>query len=144
MKNDPFEIKPLEGCNWFAFGITGEEATTILGEPDEKDEMKEDGISSAIWYYDEKGLTLFFDEMEEDGVVLSGMEVENPEALLLGTKVFEMDENKIRAFAKDKNFGAEEVEAEEWGEKRLTFEDKLVDFYFDEAGALASISWGME
>lgn len=144
MKNDPFEIKPLEGCNWFAFGINAEEATAILGEPDEKDEMHEDDISSSIWYYDEKGLTLFFDEMEEDEIVLSGMEVEDPSALLYGKKVFEMDEAKIRAFVKEKSFGAEEVEAEEWGEKRLTYEDKLVDFYFDEAGALASISWGME
>jgi hypothetical protein len=43
---------------------------------------------------------------------------------------------------KENDFENYELETEVWGEKRLTFEDAMIDFYFDDK-QLSVISWGV-
>lgn len=144
MENSQIELLPLEGCNLFLFGASEKEVLTVLGEADEVESFEEDGINSAIWYYDEHGLSLFFDKLESGDMLMSGIEMEGTNLTLAGNVLFGSAVDEIKKIATVQEFGEEEMEEEEWGELRLSYEDKMVDFYFDENKKLVSISWGME
>lgn len=147
-KIEQIDVNPLVGCNLFAFGATAEEIISKIGEPDEVEEYTddEDGMeaNSAIWFYDSLGLTLFMDEDEPGELLLSGMESDNEKTILYGKNIIGLSEKEILSFGKEKNFGEMESQDEEWGEFRISFEDKVLDFYLDEKRKVVSVSWGME
>jgi len=144
MENSQIELLPLEGCSLFRFGASEKEVLTVLGEADEVESFEEDGINSAIWYYDEHGLSLFFDKLESGDMLMSGIEMEGTNLILAGHELFGKEIDAIKKIAAELEMGEEDMENEEWGETRLSYEDKMIDFYFDENGKLVSISWGME
>jgi hypothetical protein len=144
MEKTTIELLPLEGCNLFRFGTNEKEILTILGEADEMEAFEEEGISSAIWYYDELGMSLFFDKLDAGEMILSGIEMEENDLNLSGKKLFGKGIAAIQKIGKDLQLGEEDMEKEEWGETRLSYEEKMIDFYFDESDKLVSISWGME
>ncbi|MBN2727829.1 MAG: hypothetical protein JXR53_01255 [Bacteroidales bacterium] len=144
MEKTTIELLPLEGCNLFRFGTNEKEILTILGEADEMEAFEEEGISSAIWYYDELGMSLFFDKLDAGEMILSGIEMEENDLNLSGKKLFGKGIAAIQKIGKDLQLGEEDMEKEEWGETRLSYEEKMIDFYFDENDKLVSISWGME
>ena len=53
-----------------------------------------------------------------------------------------MNEKQIIELFKSKGINVFETEVHEWGEKRLTFDDTNIDFYF-EKNKLSSINYGM-
>lgn len=144
MEKTTIELLPLEGCNLFRFGTNEKEILTVLGEADEMEAFEEEGISSAIWYYDELGMSLFFDKLDAGEMILSGIEMEENDLSLSGKKLFGKGIAAIQKIGKDLQLGEEDMEKEEWGETRLSYEEKMIDFYFDESDKLVSISWGME
>ena len=144
MENSTIELLPLEGCSLFRFGANEKDILSVLGEADEVEAFEEEGISSAIWYYDEVGMSLFFDKLDAGEIIMSGIEMEGTNLTLAGKELFGKSVDEIKKMATVQEFGEEEMEEEEWGELRLSYEDKMVDFYFDENKKLVSISWGME
>ncbi|MDX9933304.1 MAG: hypothetical protein AB7V36_09715 [Bacteroidales bacterium] len=143
MKTEKILILPMEGCSLVRFGTSENDVINAIGEPDERENIDDEDYNSEIWYYDDKGITLFLDEMEDEGLLVSGIELED-ECELEGVSIMGKSIDEIKAIADKHKFGEADVEKEEWGEFRLSYEDKLLDFYFDENKKLISVSLGME
>lgn len=141
MKKLTMEIKPKEGLGELEFGDSSEKLTSILGEAEEMENIEdEDEFNTVILNYWEKGISAFFEGVEKS--VLSCFEVDDPDATLYGKKIFEMKKDEIISLMKEKGFKELETEMEENGEKRVSFEDGMIDFFFED-GELVAVNWGV-
>ena len=61
------------------------------------------------------------------------------EATLFGKKVFEMGEKEIVKLMVDNQYFEQDVDNEDWGERRVTFNEGNIDFYFDNDDLLSVI-----
>lgn len=104
----------------------------------ENDEADDPDVE--LWYYDDQSFSLFFEADAE--LRLTSIEINNPEAILFGKKIFEMSEDQIIALMQENGFSEMYTEDEEWGEKLLSFEDALIDFYF-EGEKLLTVNWSV-
>ncbi len=144
MKSEKIKILPMDGCSIIRFGASDNDVMNAIGEPDERENIDDEDYDSEIWYYDERGITLFLDEMEDEGLLVSVIELEGDNVELEGVSIMGKSIDEIKALADKHKYGEADVEKEEWGEFRLSYEDKLLDFYFDENKKLISVSLGME
>lgn len=134
------DIKPKIGLGNLLFGSTMTQVKATLGEPEETEHItEEEGFHTEVWHYWEAGVSVFFDE--DDNKLFSCAEVDNEEALLWGKPVFEMTEGEIIYLFKQHGFAEYDAEDHPWGEKRVSFDDILVDLYF-EKNKLVSINFG--
>lgn len=139
--DNKLEIKPLEGFGQIKFGEHVDDIIKIVGEPEETDEINNDDEFEALaCNYWEQGFTLFFEG--EENSIFTYIEVDNHNSILYGKKIFNLPEGEIIELMKSNGYKIVEVEEENWGEKRLTFDECLLDFYFDN-GKLNSVSWGI-
>lgn len=74
--------------------------------------------------------------------MLSCFETDNRETVLFGKKIFDMDEKQIIDLMKNEGLTQIDQEEEEWGEKRISFDEGLIDFYFQD-GKLVTVNWGV-
>jgi hypothetical protein len=72
---------------------------------------------------------------------LSCIETDCQEATLFGSKVFELGLDEIIELMRKNGYADYETEMEE-GEKRLSFEEGLIDFFFKDA-TLIAVNWGV-
>ena len=137
-----FTIEPLKGYGEIPFGMTLDEATKILGMPDfyeELSDMEETGNRSIYYEYEELETNIYFEGVTKS--VVACFETENMEATLYGEPVFDLTKEEIIDLMKEHGFKELEEEKED-DEQRLSFEDAMIDFFFDEDG-LAAVSWGV-
>jgi hypothetical protein len=135
------EIKPMKGINDLKFGVSTDEVKEFFGEPEEVEEVTDnEEYSTVIWHYWTKGLSIFFDD--ENNKLFSSVEVDNPLAVLWGKLVFQMNEKELIKLFKEQGYSEIDTENHEWGEKRVSFDDAMVDLYFED-GALQSINYGV-
>lgn len=136
-----YEIKLKEGIDTLNFGDTTAVIKEVLGSPNEiesLDNEMEEEMDTILWHYDELGLTVFFEEEE----VMTCLETDNENSTLFGKKVFGMAEKDLIKLMEDNGFKDYETEEEAWGERRVSFDEAMVDFYFVE-GKLTTIDWGV-
>lgn len=134
------EIVPGKGLYSLLFGASIAEVENQLGKPNEiafLDDIEEH--KSTVWHYWETGFSLFFDENNEHK--LSSVEIDNTESEMWGQKIFRLTETQILELFKSKGIIQHELEKEEWGETRITFDELNIDFYF-ENHKLVSINYG--
>ena len=137
-----FTIEPLKGYGEIPFGMTLDEATKILGMPDfyeELSDMEETGNRSIYYEYEELESNIYFEGVTKS--VVACFETENMEATLYGKPVFDLTKEEIIDLMKQHGFKELEEEKED-DEQRVSFEDAMIDFFFDEDG-LAAVSWGV-
>ena len=137
-----FTIMPLKGYGEIPFGMTLDDAVKKLGMPDfyeELSDMEETGNRSIYYEYDELETNIYFEGVTKS--VVACFETENMEATLYGEPVFDLTKEEIIDLMKKQGFKELEEETED-DELRVSFEDALVDFFFDEQG-LTAISWGV-
>lgn len=135
------EIKPKEGLGELKFGESSEKLISMLGEAEEMENIEdEDEFNTVILNYWDEGLSAFFEGKENS--VLSCFEVDNPDSTLFGKKVFKMNEKEIISLMKEKGYSDLDTEQEEGGEKRVSFEDGMIDFFFD-GNELVAVNWGV-
>ena len=137
-----FTIMPLKGYGEIPFGMTLDDAVKKLGMPDfyeELSDMEETGNRSIYYEYDELETNIYFEGVTKS--VVACFETENMEATLYGEPVFDLTKEEIIDLMKEQGFKELEEENED-GELRVSFEDALADFFFDEEG-LTAISWGV-
>lgn len=140
MEQKAIIIEPLKGCSGIPFGLPVEELVARLGEPEEIDHLDtDDQMNTIVLHYWDLGLSVFFEGTSRP--VLSCFETDDMEALLFGQKVFALRRSEIIALMKDNGFESFEEEEEE-GELRLSFEDALVDLFYD-GDELLAINWGV-
>jgi hypothetical protein len=135
------EIKPHKGINNLVFGTGTLEAEGVFGRPEETEELDSGSDScSLVWHFWEKGFTLFFDMQQ--GNMFTCVEIDHPDCLLWGQKIFELTEPELKTFIAKQGFHEIDIEDHEWGERRISYDDALIDFYF-EKGKMISINYGI-
>lgn len=146
MENLNMEVLLLEGLNDLKFGDTPATVEKTLGKPQETKKLSDEGeqiddeLDTILWEYDNEGLTIFFEG--KNNHVLSCFETDNANTTLFGKKVFEMSEQEIVDLMKENGLTQMDTEEEEWGEKRVSFDEGLIDFYFQD-GELITVNWGV-
>ncbi len=141
--NKKLIIKPLEGLGDLKFGANKEDVESYLGKPQNTEvlDLEENDLSDAIvWNYDDQGISVFF-EKDLDSL-LTCFDIRNDKVVLFGKKVFDLKKEQIIDLMNENGFTDIESEDEDWGEQRLSFNDAVVDFYFDDQ-TLTSISWSV-
>lgn len=140
MSSISYVIKPLEGCGDLHFGQSIEDITALLGEAEEIDHLDtDDDMTTVVLHFWEKEISVFFEGAER--TVLSCFETDNQEAELFGKKVFELSKDELISLMGENGYANLEIEEEE-GEIRITFEDALIDFFYDGEELLA-VNWGV-
>jgi len=137
-----FSIKPLQGYGEIPFGMTLDETVKLLNMPDfyeELSDMEETGNRSIYYEYESLETNIYFEGITKS--VVACFETENEEATLFGQKVFLLTKDEIIDLMKANGFKELEEETED-GELRVSFEDALMDFFFDEEDLMA-VSWGV-
>ena len=137
-----FTIEPLKGYGEIPFGMTLDEAVKMLGMPnfyEELNDMEETENRSIYYEYDDLKTNIYFEGITKS--VVACFETENENATLYGKKVFDLDQNAVIELMKAQGYVELEQETED-GEQRISFEDALIDFFFDEEG-MTAVSWGV-
>ena len=137
-----FTIKPMKGYGEIPFGMTLDETVKLLNMPDfyeELSDMEETGNRSIFYEYDAIQTNIYFEGITKS--VVACFETENEEATLFGEKVFDLDKDEIIDLMKSKGFKELEEENEN-DELRVSFEDGLIDFFFEDE-MLTAVSWGV-
>lgn len=135
------EIKPKIGLGKLRFGATMAEAEKYFGTPEEVEKVEGEGdYKTTVWHFWDKGFSLFFDEHQKN--TFTCVEIDNEDATLWGKNVFSMTEQELVELLKSKGYSEIDTEEHEWGEKRVSFDDALVDLYFED-GEPVSINYGV-
>jgi len=141
MKKLTAEIKPKVGFGEINFGDPTERVVAYLGEPEEIESFEDDDeFNTTILNYWELGVSIFFEGVENS--VLSCFETDIPESTLYGKRIFDLDEPQVITLMEEHGFTVAETEEEPSGERRISYDDALIDFFFHE-GELIAINWGV-
>ena len=145
MKELILDIKPLEGFGELEFGANKKEVAKYFGEPDE-DEIfsdEEEG-DTLVYHFWGKAISAFFENMANP--VLINLETDNPDATLFGKHIFALKEAEVKELMVANGYSEideEVMESEEFdNEKRVSFDDAMMDFFFEEE-MLTAVSWGV-
>jgi len=141
MKALTLKIVPKKGLGEVLFGDTSEKVITYLGQPEDIDNIEDvDGFNTVVLFYYERGITIFFEGREKS--VVACIETENPEAAMFGKTIFDMTEEDIVSLMDEKGYEVAEIEMETTGERRVSYDDAMIDFFFLD-GDLIFVNWGV-
>ena len=133
------EIKIKEGLGDLTFNMPVEEIAPIIGLATEVENIDNAADeSTTVLHYNDMGLTLF---CEGENPQLACIDIDNEDGTLFGKKVFEMNEREIVKLMVSNNYAEQDADEEDWGERRISFPEANIDFYFDD-GELTSIILG--
>jgi hypothetical protein len=136
-----FDIVPMIGFGEILFGDTSEKVITLLGQPEDVENIEDvDGFNTVVLFYYELGITIFFEGRDKS--VVACIESENPDSVMYGKTIFNMTEEDIISLMKDKGFEVAEIEMETTGERRVSYDDAMIDFFFLD-GDLVFVNWGV-
>ena len=115
-----------------------EEVVSLIGNTTEVENIDNaEGESTTVLRYGDD-MTLFF---EGENPVLACIDIADEEATLFGKEVFDLNEKALVQLMVANNYFEQDVENEDWGERRVTFGEGSIDFFFDD-GELVSIILG--
>jgi hypothetical protein len=135
------DIVPKKGFGEILFGDTSEKVITYLGQPEDVDNIEDvDGFNTVVLFYYEAGITIFFEGREKS--VVACIETENPDSTMFGKTIFNMTEADIISLMTSKGFEVAEIETETTGERRVSYDDAMIDFFFLD-GDLVFVNWGV-
>ena len=137
-----YVIEPMKGFGEIPFGMTLDDAVKVLGMPDfyeELSDMEETGNRSVYYEYESLLTNIYFEGITKS--VVACFETENPKSELYGTKVFDLNRKQVIELMHENGFSELEEEDED-GEHRVSFEDALIDFFFD-GEEMTAVSWGV-
>ncbi len=136
------EIKLKNGLGQIEFGCSTEKVHSSFGSPDEIEQLENptDGtVESVVWSYNNLGLNFFFD-VTGTTPELCTIESDNLDTKLMDCNVFKENIDTIKAVMSKNGYDLVEEDEEVWGEKRYTFDDAQIDFYYDR-DELTMVSW---
>ena len=132
------EIVIKQGYGDIRFDMPVEEVVAIMGNATEVENIDNaEDESTTVLRYDDR-LTLFF---EGENPTLACIDIYDEEATLFGKEVFDLDEKALVQLMVANYYYEQDVENEDWGERRVTFGEGNIDFFFDD-GELVSIIIG--
>lgn len=123
------DINIKQGIGEITFDMPVEKVVELLGDPSQVETIDNaaDETTTVLRYED--SLTLFF---EGDSPILSCIDITNEEATLFGKNIFDLGEKDIVRLMVDNNYLEQDVDNEEWGERRVTFNEGNIDFYLED------------
>ena len=122
-------ISLKQGYGDIHFDMPVEEVVALIGNPSEVENIDNaEGESTTVLRYDEK-LTLFF---EGENPTLACIDIYDEEALLFGKEIFDLNEKELVQLMVANNYFEQDVENEDWGERRVTFGEGNIDFFFED------------
>ncbi len=128
-----------QGIGDIHFHMPVEEVVALMGTADEVENIDNAADEpTTVLHYNDLGITLFF---EDDNPQLACVDIANEDCILFGENVFDLDEREIVQLMVKNNFTEQDADEEDWGERRISFPEGNIDFYFDE-GELVSIILG--
>ena len=132
------DIKIRQGIGDIRFDMPIEEVVAIMGPADEVEGIDNaaDEPTTVLRYTD--SMTLFF---EGENPTLTCIDLTDEEATLLGSEVFDLGEREVVKLMVDNQYYEQDVDNEEWGERRITFNEGNIDFFFED-DELMSIVFG--
>lgn len=124
-----FDIHTKQGIGDLEFDMPIEKVAALLGEADEVETIDNaiDETTTVLRYKD--SLTLFF---EGYNPTLSCIDITNENSTLFDKPIFEMNEQEIVKLMVDNNYFEQDVENEIWGERRISFNEGNIDFFFED------------
>jgi hypothetical protein len=126
MKN---EIILKEGFGELRFGMQINQVINLIGNPSEVEEIGEDlEMPATVLYYEEKGLSLFFENLDQEK--LSCINIETEDILLFGKQIFGKTSKEIVELMRENQIFEQTMDKEEWGEERISYEEYAIDFFF--------------
>ena len=136
------QINLLKGFCRLSFGVSAVDAELVFGKPEEI-QVLDDPIletSCTVYHYWASGFSLFFDN--KNSMKFGSVEVDNEDTLLFSQKLFALKEQQLIDLMKQNKFTLTDSEKQDWGEKRLSFDEAGLDCYF-ENGKLSSVNFGV-
>lgn len=123
------DIHIKQGIGDLKFDMPVEDVVAILGQADEVETIDSatDENTTVLRYHD--SLTLFF---EGDNPVLSCIDITDEEAMLFGKEVFDLNEKEIVKLMVDNQYFEQDIDNEDWGERRISFNEGNIDFYLED------------
>lgn len=132
-------INIKQGLGDVRFNMPVEEVVALLGNADEVENIDNAADEpTTVLRYNNHGITLFF---EGENPVLACIDVSNEECTLFDKRIFDMNERQLVELMVANKYLEQDVDEEEWGERRVSFPEGNIDFFFDE-GELVSIILG--
>lgn len=126
MKN---EIILKEGFGELRFEMQINQVINLIGNPSEVEEIGEDlEMPATVLYYEEKGLSLFFENLDQEK--LSCINIETEDILLFGKQIFGKTSKEIVELMRENQIFEQTMDKEEWGEERISYEEYAIDFFF--------------
>lgn len=140
MKNDNLILNLKKGLSDLLFNSSIEDSLKLLGKPSEVEEIGEDiEYPTTILHYDDLNISLFFENNDNSKLVC--IDIDNPDAKLFGEKLIGKNSKEVVALMVKNEIYNQNMEEEAWGEKRISFEDYSIDFFFQD-DELVSITYG--
>jgi hypothetical protein len=136
------QINLLKGFCTLNFGVSAVDAELVFGKPEEI-QVLDDNIletSCSVYHYWDSGFSLFFDN--KNSMKFGSVEVDNKDTLLFGKELFSLNEQQLIDLMKEHNYTLTDTEKQDWGEKRLSFDEAGLDCYF-ENGKMSSVNFGV-
>ena len=136
------QINLLKGFCTLNFGVSAVDAELVFGKPEEI-QVLDDNIletSCTVYHYWDSGFSLFFDN--KNSMKFGSVEVDNEDTLLFGKELFSLNEQQLIDLMKEHNYTLTDTEKQDWGEKRLSFDEAGLDCYF-ENGKMSSVNFGV-
>ena len=140
------DIKIGEGLGEVKFGMTREQVSSILGQPDDIDQYSDSDLeddSSESWHYDELEISLSFDEDADWKLVT--IAVSAPNYKLDNKELIGLEGEEVIKVLESLNLGSHETE--DWSSeeipdhKLISFTDSQINFWVED-GELTEIQWG--
>ena len=123
------DIHIKQGIGDIKFQMPVDDVIAILGETPEVETIDNavDETTTVLRYTN--GMTLFF---EGDNQNLTCIDISNPDITLFGKKIFDLTEKEIVNLMVENKYFEQDVDNEDWGERRVTFNEANIDFYFED------------
>lgn len=132
-----YTIKIKEGLGDVRFGMPVEEVVALLGNADEVECVDNAADeTTTILHYEEGALTLFF---EGENPTLECIDLSIEDATLFGENVFDLSEKEIVQLMVKNNYFEQDADEEAWGERRISFGEGNIDFFFEDDELLAVV-----
>ena len=132
-----FTIKIKEGFNEIRFDMPVEEVVALMGAAEEVETMDNayDETTTILHYFDGT-LSLFF---EGDSPTLQCIDTSIEECEMFGEKIFEKNEKEIVQLMVKNNYYEQDADEESWGERRISFGEANIDFFFENDELIAVV-----
>ena len=123
------DIHIKQGIGDIKFQMPIDDVIAILGETPEVETSDNavDETTTVLRYTN--GMTFFF---EGDNQNLTCIDISNPDITLFGKKIFDLTEKEIVNLMVENKYFEQDVDNEDWGERRVTFNEANIDFYFED------------